>query len=70
VQSQGRLSDGGNTGKPWFDGGGLRLHGEVSGERGPDEPEGLGANRGVSRVADDEAELTEATGAAMAGRRP
>jgi hypothetical protein len=44
----------------------LRLHGESSGKRGPDEPEGLGANRGVSRAADDEAELTEATGAVRA----
>jgi hypothetical protein len=38
--------------------------GKYSGERGLGEPEGLGANRGVSRVADGEAELTEATGVA------
>jgi hypothetical protein len=48
----------------------LRLHWENSGERGPGRPEGLGANRGVSRVADGEAELTEATGATRARRRP
>jgi hypothetical protein len=70
VQTQGRLSDGGDTGKPRADGGGLRLNGEVSGERRPGEPEGLGADRGVSQVANDEAELIEATGAARARRRP
>ena len=69
VQTQGRLRDGGNAGKPRVDGGGLRQHGEVSDEHGSGEPEGLGANRGVSRVADGEAELTEAMGAAMARRR-
>jgi hypothetical protein len=70
VQTQGCMSDGGNAGKPRVDGGGLRQHGEVSDEHGSGEPEGLGANRGVSRVADGEAELTEAMGAAMARRRP
>jgi hypothetical protein len=70
VQTQGRLGDGGDAGKPRVDGGGLRLHGKDSGERGPGEPEGLGANRGVSRVADGEAELTEAMNAARARRRP
>jgi hypothetical protein len=55
VQTQGRLGDVGDAGKPRVDGGGLRLHEEDSGERGPGEPEGLGANRGVSRVADGEA---------------
>jgi hypothetical protein len=48
----------------------LRLHWESSGERRPGGPEGLGVNRGVSRVTDGEAELTEATGAARARRRP
>jgi hypothetical protein len=48
----------------------LRLHREKSGERGPGGPEGLGANRGVSRDADGEAELTEATSATWARRRP
>ena len=33
------MSDGGNVGKPRVDGGRLWLHGEVSGERGPGEPE-------------------------------
>jgi hypothetical protein len=70
VQTQGRLSDSGDAGKPRVDGGGLRLHGEVSGERGPGEQERLGANRGVSRVADSEVELAEATGATRARRRP
>jgi hypothetical protein len=37
---------------------------------GSGETEGLGANRGVSRAADDEAELIEATGAARARWRP
>jgi hypothetical protein len=43
---------------------------KYSGERGPGEPEGLRANRGVYRVADGEAELTEATDATGAQRRP
>jgi hypothetical protein len=42
------------------------LHGEDFGEHGPDEPEGLGVNQGVSQVADGEAEHTEAMGAARA----
>jgi hypothetical protein len=45
---------------------GRRLHGEDVGERGSGEPEGLGANRGVSQVAGDKAELTEATGTVRA----
>jgi hypothetical protein len=51
------------------DDGGLRLHGEGSSERGPDKPEGLGANRGVSRATGGAAELTEETGATRAQRR-
>jgi hypothetical protein len=39
----------------------LRLQGEEADERGPCEPEGLGANRKMSHVAGEEAELTEAT---------
>jgi hypothetical protein len=54
--------------KPRVDGGGLRLHGEDSDERGPGKPEGLGANQEVSRVADGEAKLTEATSTAQARR--
>jgi hypothetical protein len=46
------------------------MHGENSGERGLGGPKGLGANQGVSRVADGEAELTEATSAVRARRRP
>jgi hypothetical protein len=53
--------------KPQVDGGGLRLRKKCSGERGPDEPEQKRANQGVSRVADGEAELTEATDAAGGG---
>jgi hypothetical protein len=49
--------------KSRVDGGGFRLHGKHSGERGLGNLEGLGANRGVSRVADGEAELTGATDA-------
>jgi hypothetical protein len=41
----------------------LLLQGEQAGERGPDEPEGLGANRKMSHVAGEEVELTEATSA-------
>jgi hypothetical protein len=48
VQTQGRLGDGGDAGKPRVDDGGLRLHGEDSGESGPGEPKGLGAIREVS----------------------
>jgi hypothetical protein len=54
--------------KSWVDGGGLQLHGKHSGERGPGKPEGLGANRGVSRAADGEAELTRATDTTRAQR--
>jgi hypothetical protein len=43
----------------------LRLCEESSGERGPGEPEGEGVSRGVSRVAGDKAELTEATDMTM-----
>jgi hypothetical protein len=46
VQTQERLSGGGNEGKPRVDGGGLRLHGEVPGERRLVEPEGLGRTEG------------------------
>jgi hypothetical protein len=63
------LSNGGDAGKPWVDGGGLRLHGVVSGEREPGKAEGLGADRGVSQVADDDTELTEATGATVTVER-
>jgi hypothetical protein len=48
----------------------LRLHRENSGECGLGEPEGLGANRGVSGATDDEAELTEAADTAGAQRQP
>jgi hypothetical protein len=41
-----------------------------TGERGPRETEGEGANRGVSRVAGDKAKLTNATNTARARRRP
>jgi hypothetical protein len=44
----------------------LLLRGGRAGERGQIEIEGEGANRGVSRVADVEAKLTEATNTARA----
>jgi hypothetical protein len=56
--------------KPRVDSGGLRLHEEDFGERGPGKLEGLGANREVSRVADGKAELIVATGTTRARRRP
>jgi hypothetical protein len=68
AQTQERLEDGGEAVKSQVDGGGLRLHGKHSGEHGPGKPEGLGANRGVSRVADGEAELTRAMDATQAQR--
>jgi hypothetical protein len=49
---------------------GLRLHGEDAVEHGPGEPEGLGANRRISHVAGEEAELTEVAGAAETQLRP
>jgi hypothetical protein len=69
AQTQERLEDGGEAVKSRVDGGGLRLHGKHSGECGLGKPEGLGANRGVSRVADGEAELTGATEATWTQRR-
>jgi hypothetical protein len=62
--------NGGDARTPQVDGGGLWLHGENASNRGPGELERLGANREVSRVASEGAELTEATDAADARRRP
>jgi hypothetical protein len=50
VQTQGRLRDGGNAGKPRVDGGGLRLHGEVTGEHGSGKPEELGRTEGCPEL--------------------
>jgi hypothetical protein len=50
VQTQGHLSDGGNAGKPRVDGSRLWLYGEVSGEHGPGEPEGLGRTEGCPEL--------------------
>jgi hypothetical protein len=47
---------------------GLRLRKKCSGEHGLGKPEGERANQRVSRVADSEAELTEATDGARARR--
>jgi hypothetical protein len=55
---------------PRVEGGGLWLHGENAGERGPGEIERLGANRKVSRIAGEGAELTEATDVTYTRRRP
>jgi hypothetical protein len=54
---------------PRVDGSGLQLRKKHSGERGPGKPGMEKANRRVSRVADGEAELTEARGGARARRR-
>jgi hypothetical protein len=48
----------------------LRQGRERTGKHGPRETEGEGTNRGVSRVAGDEAKLTEATDTARARWRP
>jgi hypothetical protein len=69
AQTQERLGDGGEAVKSQVDGGRLRLLGKLSGERGPGKPEGLGVNRGVSRVVGDAAELTKGTSATRAERR-
>jgi hypothetical protein len=63
VRTQERLEDSGEAVKSRVDGGGLRLRKKCSGERGLDELEGGRMNRRVSRVANDEAELTGATDA-------
>jgi hypothetical protein len=69
VRTQERLGDGGDVVKPRVDGSGLRLCKKCFGEHGPDASEGNRANQGVSRVADGEAELTEATDVVGAQRR-
>jgi hypothetical protein len=48
----------------------LRLQGEEADERGPGEPEVLGANQEVSHVVGEGAELIEAMGAAETQRWP
>jgi hypothetical protein len=48
----------------------LRLHGEKVGEHRPGEIEWPGANQRVSRVAGEEAKLTEETDATEARRWP
>jgi hypothetical protein len=63
------LGNGGDAVEPQVDGGGLRLHGEDSVEHGPNKPDGLGANRGVSQATGGAAELTEEMGATRAQRR-
>jgi hypothetical protein len=55
--------NGGDTGMARVDSCELWLHREDAGERGPGELERLGANREVSRVADEGAKLTKATNA-------
>jgi hypothetical protein len=64
-----RLENGREAEKSWVDGGGLRLRKKCSGERGLGKTKMKRANRGVSQVADDEAELTEATDGGRARRR-
>jgi hypothetical protein len=69
VRTAGHWENGGGAVEPRVDGGELRLRKKHSGERGPGKPERGKANRRVSRVADVEAELTEATDGARAQRR-
>jgi hypothetical protein len=69
VQALERLGNDRDAVEPQIDGGGLRLHGEDSHERGPDKPEGLGVNRGVSQATGGAAELTEEKSATRAQRR-
>jgi hypothetical protein len=47
-----------------------QLPSEEAGDRGPGEPEGLGANQEVSHVAGEGAELTEAMGAIETQQQP
>jgi hypothetical protein len=68
VRTLGCLENSGCAVEPRVDGGGLRLRKKHSGERGPGKPERGRANQRVSRVADGEAELTEATDEARARR--
>jgi hypothetical protein len=65
----GTLRERRGTVEPQVNGGRLRLHKKCSDERGPGKPERGRANQRVSRVADGEAELTEATDGARARRR-
>jgi hypothetical protein len=60
----------GDARTPRVDGGGLRLHGKNTGERGPGELERLRANRMVSRGASEGAKLIETTNMTDVGRRP
>jgi hypothetical protein len=69
VRTPERLGNDGGAVEPRVDGGGLRLHKKRSGERGPGKPGREKANRRASRVADGEAEHTEARDGARARRR-
>jgi hypothetical protein len=69
VRTPERLRDGGGAVDPRVDDGGLRLRKKCFGVRGPGTPGREKANRRVSRVADGEAELTEATDGPRARRR-
>jgi hypothetical protein len=69
AQTHERLEDGKEAGKSRVDDGGLRQRKKCSGEHGPGKTERERAIRGVSRVADGEAELTEAMDRKRARRR-
>jgi hypothetical protein len=69
VRTPERLGNDEGEVEPRVDGGGLRLRKKCSRERGPGKPGREKASRRVSRVADGEAELTEATDGARARRR-
>jgi hypothetical protein len=66
VRTPGCLENGRGAVEPRVNGGGLRLRKKRSGEHGPGKPERGRSNERVSRVADGEAELTEATDGAWA----
>jgi hypothetical protein len=65
-----RLRNGGDAGRPWVDDGGASV--ARGGGRGArtERNRGVGANQRVPHVAGEEVELTEATNAADARRRP
>jgi hypothetical protein len=69
VRTPGHLENGGVRWSLGSTEGGLRLRKKRFGERGPGKPEKGRANQRVSRVADGEAELNEATDGSWARRR-
>jgi hypothetical protein len=70
VETLEHLSNGGMLGDLGSTVAELWLQGEEAGGRGLGEPKGLGANRKMSHVAGEKAELTKATGVAETQQRP